>query len=298
MRILITGGTGMLGNHLQDYIADDKAIFVGSNDYNLTKIADVRAMFAHTRPDTVIHLAAKVGGIKDNMSNPLEFLEANLQMNTNVVMEAQKVGVTKFIGIGSTCVYPDQIDDSQYPMSEECLHIGPPTPTNFGYGYAKRMLAVHLKTIRESTGLDYFTIFPSNLYSEYDNFDDDTKSHFVTALLKKIKNSDGIVPLLGTGTPLRQFIHAEDLAKIIMKCLNRVVKTDFNVCDDNKSIRDIAGAALYATFNKHLEVIFDNDKLKDGQYRKDCSNKKLLELFPGFHFIPLENGLQRVYNAL
>ena len=141
-------------------------------------------------------------------------------------------------------------------------------------------------------------IFPSNLYSEFDNFEDDTKAHFITALLKKIKNSDGIVPLLGTGRPLRQFIHAEDLARIIMECLDRVIKTDFNVCDDNRSIKVIAEAALYATLNKQLELKFDNDNGKDGQYRKDCSNQKLLKLFPGFQFIPLENGLKRVYNAL
>ena len=180
----------------------------------------------------------------------------------------------------------------------DCIHKKENKINLAFYGYAKRMLAVHLKTIRESKGLDYFTIFPSNLYSEFDNFEDDTKAHFVTALLKKVKNSEGVVPLLGTGTPLRQFIHAEDLAKIIMKCLDRVIKTDFNVCDDNRSIKVIAEAALYATCNKHLELKFDNDKLKDGQYRKDCSNKKLLELFPGFQFIPLENGLKRVYNAL
>ena len=301
MKILITGGTGMVGQHLQEMFSPDeiwqgKVVFVGSKDYDLTKKYEVKNMFAKYKPDTVIHLAAKVGGIQDNIANPVEFLEDNLLINANVVLEAQKYRVVKFIGIGSTCAYPDKVED--YPMTEDMLHIGEPTASNFGYGYAKRMLAVHLKTIRESKGLDYFTIFPSNLYSEFDNFEDDTKAHFITALLKKIKNSDGIVPLLGTGRPLRQFIHAEDLARIIMECLDRVIKTDFNVCDDNRTIKVIAEAALYATLNKQLELKFDNDNGKDGQYRKDCSNQKLLKLFPGFQFIPLENGLKRVYNAL
>lgn len=291
----------MVGQHLQEMFSPDeiwqgKVVFVGSKDYDLTKKYEVKNMFAKYKPDTVIHLAAKVGGIQDNIANPVEFLEDNLLINANVVLEAQKYRVVKFIGIGSTCAYPDKVED--YPMTEDMLHIGEPTASNFGYGYAKRMLAVHLKTIRESKGLDYFTIFPSNLYSEFDNFEDDTKAHFITALLKKIKNSDGIVPLLGTGRPLRQFIHAEDLARIIMECLDRVIKTDFNVCDDNRSIKVIAEAALYATLNKQLELKFDNDNGKDGQYRKDCSNQKLLKLFPGFQFIPLENGLKRVYNAL
>ena len=302
MKILVTGGTGQVGQELLSYLADDvakgDAVFVGSKDYNLTLPFGVKRMFEDIKPDTVIHLAAKVGGIKDNMANPLEFLEDNLQMNTNVVMEAQKHNVKKFIGIGSTCVYPDILPDDHYPMTEDMLHIGAPTPTNFGYGYAKRLLAVHLETIRKSKGLDYFTIFPSNLYSEYDHFGDDTKAHFVTALLKKIKNSDGVVNLMGTGTPIRQFIHAEDLAKVICECLYREIKQDFNVCDDSRSIKDIAEAALKATNNEHLTLSFDNQHTNDGQFRKDCSNAKMMELFPDFKFIPLEKGLERVYNAL
>ena len=185
-------------------------------------------------------------------------------------------------------------------MTEDLLHAGPPTPTNFGYGYSKRMLGVHLDTIRNSTDKDYFSIIPSNLYSEYDHFDDDTKAHFVTALLKKIKNSqDGIVPLFGTGTPLRQFIHAEDLAKIIAKCAlsEADIGTNFNVCcDDTPSIRDIAEVALEAT-GRNLELQFDTTK-PDGQFRKDCTNAKMRELFPDFEFLSLAKGLKRVYNSL
>lgn len=296
MKVLVTGGTGMLGKHLKELLPD--AFYVGSKDYNLTKKLDVRNMFAKYQPDVVIHLAAKVGGIQDNIANPLQFLEENLLINTNVVLEAQKYNVKKFIGIGSTCAYPDRLNMSMYPMTEDLLHCGPPTPTNFGYGYAKRMLAVHLKTIRESKGLDYFTIFPSNLYSEYDNFNNYKKAHFVTALLKKIKDNEGSISLLGTGIPLRQFIHAEDLARIIIKCLDKDIMTDFNVCNDIRSIRSIAETALYATLNEHIELKFDNDTSKDGQYRKCCSSAKMMKLFPKFKFMSLANGLERVYNSI
>ena len=117
-------------------------------------------------------------------------------------------------------------------------------------------------------------------------------------MLKKIKNSDGWVDLMGTGTPIRQFIHAEDLAKVICGCLHREIKQDFNVCDDASTIKDIAKAALKATGNEHLKISFDNKYENDGQFRKDCSNEKMMELFPDFKFIPLEKGLERVYNAL
>lgn len=297
-RILVTGGSGMVGQHLQDLIPN--ATFISSKDYNLGNIFAVQAMFNNIEPDCVVHLAAKVGGIQDNIANPLAFLEDNLVMNTNVVKTAHEKGVNRFIGILSTCIYPDRLEDEQYPMTEDMLHAGPPTPTNFGYGYAKRMLGVHLDTIRNSTGKDYFSIIPSNLFSEYDHFDDDTKAHFVTALLKKIKNStNGIVPLFGTGLPLRQFIHAEDLAKIIVKCAlsDRDTKTNFNVCcDDAPTIKEIAEEGLRAA-NKDLKLQFDSSK-PDGQYRKDCDNTKMRELFPDFNFLSLEDGLRRVYNAL
>lgn len=297
-RILVTGGTGMVGKHLQDLIPN--ATFVGSKDYNLGNIFAVQAMYNDIEPDCVIHLAAKVGGIQDNIANPLAFLEDNLVMNTNVVKTANENGVERFIGILSTCIYPDRLEDSQYPMTEDLLHAGPPTPTNFGYGYAKRMLGVHLDTIRNSTDKDYFSIIPSNLYSEYDHFDDDTKAHFVTALLKKIKNSkNGIVPLFGTGLPLRQFIHAEDLAKIIAKCATRKEQTmtNFNVCcDETPMIMEIAEEGLKAA-GRDLELQFDASK-PDGQYRKDCDNSKMRELFPDFEFLSLEEGLRRVYKKL
>lgn len=301
MRILVTGGTGMVGKHLEKMLPWPEAVFVGSKDYDLTDQAQVEEMFVKYHPTTVIHLAARVGGIQDNIANPIDFLEDNLLMNTNVVRTARAYGVKKFIGILSTCIYPDKVES--YPMHEDVLHDGPPTPTNLGYGYAKRMLGIQLETIRKSTGLEYFSIIPCNLYSELDNFADDKKSHFVTALLKKVKTAvdkgeDGI-DLLGTGTPIRQFMHAEDLAKIITKCVGRKINTDFNVApDESLTIRQIAESALRVTGNVAFKLNFDLDWNKDGQFRKDASNDTLRKLFPNFQFITLEEGLQRVYNRL
>ena len=110
-------------------------------------------------------------------------------MNTFVTREAAKTGVKKFIGILSTCIYPDKLSDEQYPMTEDMLHLGPPTPTNFGYGYSKRLLGVQIDTYRKKYNLQYSYITPCNLYSEYDNFHNDGKAHFVTALLQKIKTA-------------------------------------------------------------------------------------------------------------
>jgi GDP-L-fucose synthase len=260
MRILVTGGTGQVGKHLKNMLPKPESVFVGSTDYDLTNQVQVEEMFIKYNPTMVIHLAARVGGIQDNIANPIEFLEDNILMNTNVVKAARAYGVKKFIGLLSTCIYPDNA--LSYPMDESKLHDGPPTPTNLGYGYAKRVLGIHLETIRKKTGLEYFSIIPCNLYSERDNFEDSKKAHFVTALLKKIKtavdNGDTEINLLGSGLPIRQFIHAEDLAKIISMCVGRTIKTDFNVAPDNSlSIREIALLALKATDNSHLKLKFD-----------------------------------------
>lgn len=301
MRILVTGGTGQVGKHLKNMLPKPESVFVGSKDYDLTNQVQVEEMFIKYNPTMVIHLAARVGGIQDNIANPIEFLEDNILMNTNVVKAARAYGVKKFIGLLSTCIYPDNA--LSYPMDESKLHDGPPTPTNLGYGYAKRVLGIHLETIRKKTGLEYFSIIPCNLYSERDNFEDSKKAHFVTALLKKIKtavdNGDTEINLLGSGLPIRQFIHAEDLAKIISMCVGRTIKTDFNVAPDNSlSIREIALLALKATDNSHLKLKFDLDRTKDGQFRKDVSNKLLRGLFPQFVFTEFETGLRRVYSNI
>ena len=301
MRILVTGGTGQVGKHLKNMLPKPESVFVGSTDYDLTNQVQVEEMFIKYNPTMVIHLAARVGGIQDNIANPIEFLEDNILMNTNVVKAARAYGVKKFIGLLSTCIYPDNA--LSYPMDESKLHDGPPTPTNLGYGYAKRVLGIHLETIRKKTGLEYFSIIPCNLYSERDNFEDSKKAHFVTALLKKIKtavdNGDTEINLLGSGLPIRQFIHAEDLAKIISMCVGRTIKTDFNVAPDKSlSIREIALLALKATDNSHLKLKFDLDRTKDGQFRKDVSNKLLRDLFPQFTFTEFETGLRRVYSNI
>ena len=128
-KILVTGGTGMLGKHLQDIIPN--AIYVGKL-YDLTNWITVDKLFLKVKPTHVIHLAAKVGGIQDD----------NILINTHVLKASHKYNVKRFIGMLSTCVYPDIV--STYPMKEDDLFSGPPTTTNFSYGYAKRCLAVQI----------------------------------------------------------------------------------------------------------------------------------------------------------
>ena len=259
-------------------------------------------MFKYIKPKIVVHLAATVGGIQDNINYPDRYLEENILMNTFVTRQAAKTGVKKFIGILSTCIYPDKLADDQYPMTEDMLHLGPPTPTNFGYGYSKRVLGVQIDTYRKQyKDLQYSYITPCNLYSEYDNFHNDGKAHFVTALLQKIKTAVNTnsreLNLFGTGTPLRQFIHSRDVARIIERCITSDLYENFNIADSEcLSIRELAETTLRA-LDINLELKFDISK-PDGQYRKDVSNKKLLSHFPDFEFTSFEDGIRLVYESL
>jgi len=292
-RILITGGTSTIGKHLKEILPD--AIYVSSKDCDLTDIKMVRWMISSYTPDVVIHLAAKVGGIQDNISKPAEYFDDNILMNTNIVKVCHEYNVKRFVGILSTCIYPDTCD--VYPMKETQMFDGPPTTTNFSYGYAKRALAVQIEAYNKQYDTEYNYIVPCNLYSEHDNFDNDTKMHFITALLKKIKTCDGELELLGTGKPLRQFMYAGDVARIIKEMIDKNIYENFNIAyPENQSINDLAQKAL-DSLGKSYYIKYRNPDL-DGQYRKDVDITKMKNLFPDFEFTSYEDGIRKVYDKI
>jgi GDP-L-fucose synthase len=295
MKIVVTGGTGLVGRYLQQYV---DAVYLSSKDYDLTNDKEVYRMYAEHKPDVVVHLAARVGGIIDNISYPFEYYEDNLLMNTYLIKYARTFNVKKFVGVLSSCIFPDISD--HYPMLEEDLHNGMPTATNFGYGYAKRVMGVHIDIARKQ-GLNFNYIIPSNLYGEYEH-GDVSKKHFVGALLEKIyhaeKNGDGYITLFGDGTPLRQFTFAKDVAEIIDLVVKYDIKENLNVTvPENLSIHQMAQMALEATNNTNLEIKYDTSK-PNGQMQKDISPEKLLKIFPNYKFTSYIKGIQQTYNTL
>lgn len=291
--VVVTGGSGLVGSYLKEIMPN--AIYLSSSDYDLIKESDVERMYRELSPNTVIHLAAKVGGIIDNINKPAEYFDDNILMNTLLLKYAHLYGVKRFLGILSTCIYPDI--SKEYPMTEEDLHSGPPTETNFSYAYAKRSLAVQIESYNKQYGTNYNYLIPCNLYGLGDK-NDEHKSHFVTALLKKISdakdsNSDHIT-LFGSGKPLRQFMYAKDLALIIKMVIDRNVYESFNVATDEVySIDEIAKIALAAT-DSSLSIIYDSEK-PDGQLRKDVSIEKLKNIFPDFQSTRLIDGIKLSY---
>jgi GDP-L-fucose synthase len=294
--ILVTGGSGMVGKSLKKLIPN--ALYISSKDCDLTNQIEVELLMKTYKPNIIIHLAAKVGGIIDNINNPAEYFDDNILMNTLLLKSAYKYGVERFIGILSTCIYPDKLDT--YPMTEDMLHLGPPTPTNFSYGYAKRSLAVQIDVYNKQYGTKYQYLIPCNLYGEYDKYGDN--SHFVAALIKKIHNAkinnNSKITLFGTGTPLRQFMHSNDLALIIKKCLDNNIYDNFNVAtEENISINDITKIALKACNAEHINIEYDMTK-PDGQFRKDVSIDKLKTIIPDFSPTPLFDGIKETYNKI
>ena len=295
--ILVTGGSGMVGRSLKEILPN--AIYLSSKDCDLTNPIEVEQLIKTHKPNIIIHLAAKVGGIIDNINKPAEYFDDNVIMNTLLLKTAYKYNVKRFLGILSTCIYPNTIDN--YPMTEEMLHNGPPTPTNFSYGYAKRALAVQIDSYNQQYGTEYQYLIPCNLYGEYDKWGEN--SHFVAALIKKIIIADregkDTIELFGSGNPLRQFMYSNDLAKIIKYCIENNITNSFNVAsNENYTIKEIAEIAINTIKPKYVKNIIFDAKRPDGQYRKDVSNTKMMELIPNFTFTNLENGINVVYNKI
>ena len=293
-KILVTGGTGLVGRHLKDILPD--AAYISSKDYDLTKEDDVKRL-CESGWDHIVHLAARVGGILENMNFPAEFIEQNLLMNTMLVRYARLNEVPRLTAILSTCIYPDVYET--YPLKEEDLHKGEPQKTNFAYAVAKRALAVQIDSSNQQYGTKYNYLIPCNLYGEYDKVDE-KRSHYLTALIGKIIKAERegreTIDLLGTGKPLRQFMYGGDLARTIKACIDNDITDSFNVAvEDNRSIREIAEVALSAVGKPHYKLNFDASA-PDGQFRKDVSNARMKKHLPDFEFTPLEEGIHRVYN--
>lgn len=295
-KIVVTGGSGLVGNYLRKYIPN--AIYLSSKDFDLTKELDVVNMFEKHRPNIIIHLAAKVGGILDNINKPAEYFTENVLINTLLIEYSRKYNVERFIGILSTCIFPDVMES--YPMKEKDLHFGPPTSTNFSYGYAKRSMAVQIEAYNKQYGTKYQYLIPCNLYGVGDK-NHESNSHFITALVKKIydakKNNQNTITLFGDGTPLRQFMYADDFANVIHEILVKGIYDNLNVAgNENLSIKKMAEIALESCDANSFIVTWDKTK-PNGQYRKDVSTEKLKSLLPNFKPLSLSEGIKLIYKS-
>jgi GDP-L-fucose synthase len=272
--ILVTGGSGMIGGALRDLMPE--ATFIDSKMYDLRNQLDVGYLFINTKPDYVIHLAAKVGGVKANVENLGSFYYDNMMINTNVLDAARKYKTKKVLSFLSTCIYPDEV---VYPLTEEQIHDGPPHSSNYAYAYAKRMLDVQSQAYRAQYGCNFITVVPNNLFGEYDNFDLEN-SHLIPAIIRKVyeaKEENKDVVLWGDGKPLREFTYSKDLAKIVVSLLDQYNEREPINVGNTKEFSVKKVAEMIANIMKFDgNIVWDITQPK-GQHRKPSDNSKLLK---------------------
>src|SRR5258708_3294152 len=223
-RVLVTGGSGFLGKPLLDVLARrgyQNVTAPRHTDYDLTRSDQVAACIRDLRPDAIVHLAAVVGGIGANRERPGEFFYQNLVMGAELMEQARRAGVQKFVAIGTICAYPKF---TPVPFRENDLGDGYPEETNAPYGLAKKMLLVQAQAYRQQYGFNAVYLLPTNLYGPGDNFDP-RSSHVIPALIRKcveaIDNGDDEIVVWGTGQPTREFLFAGDCAEGIIAALER-----------------------------------------------------------------------------
>ena len=295
-RVTVTGGAGFLGSYVVEQLRrrDCCDIFVPrSRDYNLVNGEHVRRMYDDARPHLVIHLAAQVGGIGANQANPATFFYDNLMMGAQLMEEARRRGVGKFVAVGTICAYPKF---TPVPFREEELWNGYPEETNAPYGLAKKMLLVQAQAYRQQYGFNTIYLLPVNLYGPGDNFDP-ASSHVIPALIKKCVDArlrgDQEIVVWGTGTPTREFLYVDDAAEAMILAAERYDKPNpVNIGSGFEiSIRELV--ELIAQYTRFRGTITWDPTKPDGQPRRRLDTTRATGEFGFRAQTPFEVGLRR-----
>jgi len=296
MRILITGGYGLVGRAFEGNIIEGHEIIrFKSTDCDLRDFYHTYAKFKEIGEiDCIIHLAANVGGLFKNMREKVAMIEDNLLINYNVLRCSHLCEVQNVVSCLSTCIFPDKV---QYPINEDMLMNGPPHTSNEGYAYVKRMIEVQSKAYREQFGRNYYCVIPTNIYGEWDNFNLED-SHVIPGLIHKCylakKNEEKFI-VRGSGKPLRQFIYSRDLAELIMWTIKNYTDGSPIILsvgeDEEVSIGDIA--RMIADEFDYREMMDFDESFSDGQFKKTADNSRLMGMIGEYKFTPIQEGIKK-----
>jgi len=297
-RIVVTGGAGFLGKRLQaelraNGVPEQNLLVPLIEDFDLTREADVARMYRELKPDVVIHLAALVGGIGANRENPGLFFYANMAMGLHLIEHARRVGLKKFVQVGTICAYPKF---TPVPFQEKDIWNGYPEETNAPYGIAKKALMVMLQAYRQQYGMNGIYLLPVNLYGPGDNFNPNS-SHVIPAMIRKFceakaQGSDHVV-VWGTGRASREFLYVDDCARGIAMAAYRYDKPDpvnlgagFEI-----TIRDLA-ETIRRLVGFEGELAWDETK-PDGQPRRCLDTSRAAAEFGFRAAMSFEEGLRK-----
>lgn len=293
-RVLLTGGAGFLGTYVVKKLKAKycNEIFIPrSSLYDLVEMDAVKKLYCDSKPDIVIHLAARVGGIGANQANPGRFFYENLMMGMQLMEIGRQYGIEKFIQVGTICAYPKY---SPVPFNEDDLWNGYPEETNAPYGIAKKALLVQAQSYRHQYGYNAIYLLPVNLYGPGDNFDLET-SHVIPALIRKcidaIDENRNEIILWGTGEPTREFLYADDCAEGIILAAERYNKPEpvnlgagFEI-----KIKDLIEMIASLTGFRG-KIKWDKEK-PDGQPRRMLDTRRAEKEFGFKAKMPLREGI-------
>jgi len=295
-RVCVNGGAGFLGSFVVEKLHEHGAreVFVPHiEEFDLLQLGEIQRMLSEAQPDVILHLAALVGGIGANRERPAEFFYSNLMMGVQLIHEAWKQGVEKFVAVGTICAYPKI---TPIPFREENLWDGYPEETNAPYGMAKKMLLVQAQAYRQQYGFNAIFPLPVNLYGPRDNFDLET-SHVIPALIRKCleakERGEDQVVLWGDGSPTREFLYVEDAAEGLVLAAERYNGPEpFNLGSGQEiQIKDLAELIVRLT-GFQGKIVWDTSK-PNGQPRRALDTSRA-EKFFGFRAqTNFEQGLRR-----
>lgn len=299
MKILLTGGSGMVGRNIliHPMSAKHEIITPSRNELDLLNYSEVQNYINLNNPDVVIHAAGIVGGIQANIKNPVKFLIENMDMGRNVIMASRKANIKKLINLGSSCMYPR---NAKNPLSESLILQGELEPTNEGYAIAKIFAARLCEYInKEDNSFFYKTVIPCNLYGFYDKFDPD-HSHMLPAVIRKIseakESNKNTVEIWGNGEAKREFMFAQDLVDFIYLSIEKIEELNQNTN---------VGLGRDYTINQYYNVIaevigyngnFVHDLSKpEGMKQKLIDSSKAIKL--GWKpKTSMKTGIKKTYN--
>lgn len=306
-KLLITGADGLVGHAFQNlenqypqykFLFNRRGSGVNQEFWNtelvfvpgdLRNIEEVKRIFQNTKPDIVIHLGARVGGIQRNLSQPAQQFDDNILINTNTIIAARECNVEKFIGCGSVCAFPGNAD----LLTEENYLQGEPYPAHKSYAYSKRMMTIQLEAYKQQYNFNSCTILPTNLYGKHDNYNM-LDGHVIACLTHKAylaEKTNTQLEVWGDGSPIREFVYSEDLARICMKLLELdEMPSRLIIPGEEKSILEVTGEICY-NFIIEKPVHWNTDK-PNGQMKRKTDPTLFNKTFPDFKFTNFEDGIK------
>lgn len=285
--IVVTGARGMLGRALMPLVPG--AYAVSSLFYDLQQQKHIDALFRHTKPDVIFHLAANVGGISHNINNPVAVYYDNILMNTQLIEKAARSGVKKFIFISSVCTYPK---NTSLPTREEELFTGRIEPSNESYGWAKLVALIHLEVCKKTYGMDFSYPILANLYGPYDRgFTDPARAHLIPNLVRKFCAQPDEVVMFGDGTLTRDMLYVGDAAEAILRLSHTDYDKPFNIATGREVSKRTIQEIIVKFTNFKGKVTWDG-KPDKGELRRCYDVSRAKKVLNWQAKVDIEEGLQ------